>query len=1178
MTGNDTITIYGKNFVQPATVQIGSVNENVQSVSADGTTITILTRPLTGTPPTDPQTVTVTTALGVATLPAAFTYLEGQTPQLYVLTPNLGPLEGGTRVTITGTGFQYPVQVTFTANGTPYQAQVVSNNFNQVVCISPSITASGPTSSPVTASVVVTNTGTGKASNALTFTYGQAMFISGISPMQGPAGTSVTITGQGFVAPVSVIWGAGTPWTVLSVAGTQVVAQAAPLASAQQCAGGSGTIKVTNLDSGITATSADSFTYPGVNPLITSVAVSNCGAGSGNTVPGNQAPCTVTLNGSNFGTNMQLSLANPVTTIPENAGGTSTQAVFTLTSSLESLGIKYNTATCTNGTQNLITPIDVKITNLANTCTNTLAGGLLVSPSNTTCQVNTPLTMTLAPATASIAGGTSITYAVNFNRPAQTSDGPSMQVVISPSGSGVIASATAFTVPITAGQQTVTFNVQAGTTAGTATITATYAGASATANLTVTTATTGIIFSPGSLNLAPGQGSTLGISINPPAATATTVTVTLVGPSGVVASPTFPQTVTVPAGGSGTLSITAGTTPGTVTLTGSSGSLTPGNATVTVTAPAVSLALTPASQTLLPTQGASLNVTITPPPASPATVTLTLAGPTGVLVSPVFPTTVTVPVSGTASLPITAGSVNGTVTINGSYGSATSSATVTVQTTPLTLTMAPPSQTLAVGGTANFIVSINQAQPVPVTVYITQNGPTGVISFGSQVTGTPPAVTIPANQTFTNFTVNGLTVGGPVTITGTLPPAYGSGTASSTVTVNSFILTLAPDPLSIGVGATANMTVTLNNPAPTTTTVPLTSASPSIASVPPSVTFAAGATTATAVVTGVGSGTTTITAGPVPSLGNAQASATVTVTPYTFTLSPNPMTLSPGGTATLTATLNNPAAVGHTTQLVIGAVPGTIATLGSNTLIFPPGTTTATTVVTAVGAGTATVAANLQIDAVTVSTSNWTVTTLSTLTISANPSTIAAWVGGQFTVQLTLNTPAPAAITVPLTVTGPTGVITLSSPSVTFPAGANTAQFTINANSTSPNSVPNVVVATLPGQYGGGQATVTITVNLPLTFTPTSLTLGVGQTSTVIVTMAAAQPTATTVTLTFAGTPSGAVTFPGTVTILANTTFTTFTVTGVAVTQPGASITGTLPPTLPQGLGGATANLPVIVQ
>src|SRR5664280_3150658 len=188
--GNDTVTIFGANFAAPASVSIGPTSEIVQSISTDGTMITILTRPVAGAVPTDPQDVTVTTAQGTVTLSTAFTYIEGQTPTLYVLTPNIGPFEGGTRVTISGAGFQYPVQVLFTVggtSGTPYQAQVVSNNFNQVVCISPSITASGLTgTTAVSANVTVTNVGTGKVSSpGLRFTYGQAMFISGISPIQG---------------------------------------------------------------------------------------------------------------------------------------------------------------------------------------------------------------------------------------------------------------------------------------------------------------------------------------------------------------------------------------------------------------------------------------------------------------------------------------------------------------------------------------------------------------------------------------------------------------------------------------------------------------------------------------------------------------------------------------------------------------------------------------------------------------------------------------------------------------------------------------------------------------------------------------------------------------------------------------------------------------------------------
>ncbi len=1102
--GGDDVTIFGRYFLKPVRVTFSAGNGDAQvvSVADDGTSITIKTPPSTLQPlPQDTASgVTVITQFGTGrdqtvTIAQGYLYLaEAPTPEIYSLSPNAGPLEGGTRVTINGKGFQTPVQVLFNDR----QAQVISSNFNQVVCLTPSVTATQP-GTPITYNVTVVNVNTGKTSNALPYRYGDAMFISSISPGLGPdtGGTVVTIFGQGFVAPVAVSLG-GFSATVLSVSGTELVVRSSGVLH-RSCVDQSGPTVVTNVDSNVSAT-GPTFIYLAAVPLVTSVTVSGGALGGGsNVIPEPGTGCTdssyihsspwsgytATVNGVNFEAGMRAVFTSPAVEVPTTFVN-STQVQFTIPD-LSAVALQKVACTLpdgvTQGQRSVPTAIDLTIRNFFTNCSNTLKGALVIQPCAVDCQgALPPITMTLTPVTASIAGGTSITYAVSLSRPAATAG--NIQIVISPSGAGVIASATSVLVPIAAGQQTVTFNVTAGANPGTATIIATYSGASATATLTVTTAVTGIIFTPGAINLSPGGSATLGISINPPSGAPTTVTVNLIGPAGVVSVPVFPVTVTVPAGGSGTLSVTAGATGGTVTLQGTSGGLTPGSATVTVIAPAVTLTITPATQTLAPTQTASLNVSISPPPSAPATVNLTLAGPSGILSAPVFPTTVTVPISGTTTLAITAGAATGTVTINGSYGAAAASAQVTVAVTPLVLALAPASQPLAVGATANFIASIDKAQPVPVDVYITQNGPNGVISFGPEVVGAPPRVTIPANQAFTNFTVTGLTVGGPVTITGTLPPGYGGGTATSTVTVNAFTITLTPNPMSLGVGASINMTVTLNNPAPTTTSVTLTSAAPGIASVTSPVIFAAGTTTATAVVTGVAPGTTTITAGPVASLGNAQATATVTVTPYTFTLSPNPMTLVPGATATLTATLNNPAASGHTTQLVIGAPPAGIATLGTNTLIFPPGTSTATTVVTAVGAGTATVPANLQIDAVTVSTSNWTVTTLTALTLSANPTNIAAWVGGLFTVQLTLNTPAPAAITVPLTVTGPLGVITLSVPSVTFAAGTNTAQYTINANQVSPNSVPNTVVATLPGQYGGGQATTNIIVNLPLTFTP----------------------------------------------------------------------------------------------
>ncbi len=437
--GHETVTIYGANFVQPLTVQIGTVNETVVSVSGDGTTITIMTQPVPGTPPTTAQDVTVTTNLGVATLKSAFTYLEGQAPQLYTLSPNNGPVEGGTRVTITGIGFQYPVQVLF---GTQ-QAVVVSTNYDQVVCVSPSITPSQPTT-PTTVQVSVTNITSGKVSqNTLPFQYGQAMFISGISPMQGPTtgGTSVTITGQGFVAPVSVVFNspAGPQWSVLSVAGTQVVAKSAALPDARVCSGANAVLTVTNLDSKLSAISAQQYTYQGVNPLITSVVID----ASGNTVKQYLPPtsgCTtpwsshqVTINGSGFSTSGVTvrfgdTIAIPVPSSSTNL--TATQIKLTLpdlTQLYDTAGLTAPSIQCTPnsggcGNQWIPKGISVGVTNSDTNCSDSLANAIVINPCDTLCRSGNVTSLTLSltvPGTQPVGGSG---FGLNIGiAPAQTS-------------------------------------------------------------------------------------------------------------------------------------------------------------------------------------------------------------------------------------------------------------------------------------------------------------------------------------------------------------------------------------------------------------------------------------------------------------------------------------------------------------------------------------------------------------------------------------------------------------------------------------------------------------------------------------------------------------------------------------------------------------------------------------
>ncbi|MCJ7441288.1 MAG: IPT/TIG domain-containing protein, partial [Thermoanaerobaculaceae bacterium] len=172
------------------------------SVTSSGGTATILGR----VPGGSDETSVTFTGIPPTPTPPGPTPTPSYDPQIFALTPNAGPFEGGTRVLISGTGFQTPVQVLFD----DIQAQVVSTSYTEVVCVSPSITPTAP-NDVITKQVTVTNIGNGKKSSGVGFRYGVAMFISSFSPMEGPADTPTTVTifGQGFVAPVSVVASSG---------------------------------------------------------------------------------------------------------------------------------------------------------------------------------------------------------------------------------------------------------------------------------------------------------------------------------------------------------------------------------------------------------------------------------------------------------------------------------------------------------------------------------------------------------------------------------------------------------------------------------------------------------------------------------------------------------------------------------------------------------------------------------------------------------------------------------------------------------------------------------------------------------------------------------------------------------------------------------------------------------
>ncbi len=390
--GGDQVTVYGRNFADPVqvtfTTDLGTVEADEVSLSADGTQISLVTPPLSAQPVQGdhPADVTVRTAVGTgnektATKSNAFVFLaDHPVPQITGVSPSSGPMEGGTRVTIFGTGFEFPVQVMF---GTR-EANVIDVSYDQIVCLSPDYTPTGLTP-PVTVDVTVRNITSGLTSTLPgAFTYGESMFISGNSPSQGPpdGGTQVTIFGSGFRAPLTVVWAPGqgsqatVPLDVVSVSGNQIVAVTNAI-DPIPCDDTLGVFRVTQLDSGVQA-EGGSFTYLGDSPRI----------GSVNPPSASYAPNTIiTIGGSRFRDLVRVSFDGAPAQLLTPVDSSTIDA--TLPDPL-SFGLVFDSVACTGdqsqpGCQDVGTPVDVTVVNVLSGCEDTLADGFTYLPSSTAC-------------------------------------------------------------------------------------------------------------------------------------------------------------------------------------------------------------------------------------------------------------------------------------------------------------------------------------------------------------------------------------------------------------------------------------------------------------------------------------------------------------------------------------------------------------------------------------------------------------------------------------------------------------------------------------------------------------------------------------------------------------------------------------------------------------------------
>ena len=148
--------------------------------------------------------ITVTTAGGTTAISAAdkYTYVIPPVPTVTGVSPNSGPIPGGTSVSLTGTGFSGATAINFGPNNPAIFYTIKSPTL---------ITVTSPAGVLGLNDITVTTPGgTSPASAADKFNYTvpPAPAVTKVAPASGPNGTFVTVTGTNFAGATAVNFGA----------------------------------------------------------------------------------------------------------------------------------------------------------------------------------------------------------------------------------------------------------------------------------------------------------------------------------------------------------------------------------------------------------------------------------------------------------------------------------------------------------------------------------------------------------------------------------------------------------------------------------------------------------------------------------------------------------------------------------------------------------------------------------------------------------------------------------------------------------------------------------------------------------------------------------------------------------------------------------------------------------
>src|SRR5216684_5695417 len=269
-TGGTSVTITGSGFTRATSVSFGPTTTGNFKVDSD-TQITVVSTAGSGI-----VDVTVTTPNGTSATSSAdlFTYNR---LMVTAIDPMSGPATGGTSVTITGTGFTSAASVSF---GSTLASNITFISDTRITAVSPS-------GCGIVHVTVTTPSGTSATGTADLFTYiPPTPTVVYIKPYRGPTtgGTSVIITGSGFMCATSVKFGS-TPARKYNIDNdTQITAISPP---------GDGIVDVTvTTSSGTSAmTYDDQFDYIPPPPTVRGIDPNN-GPATGGT--------SVTITGTGF--------------------------------------------------------------------------------------------------------------------------------------------------------------------------------------------------------------------------------------------------------------------------------------------------------------------------------------------------------------------------------------------------------------------------------------------------------------------------------------------------------------------------------------------------------------------------------------------------------------------------------------------------------------------------------------------------------------------------------------------------------------------------------------------------------------------------------------------------------------------------------------------------------------